>query len=36
MKEARGEYRTVPFEEPAPAVPESEPEGGDPGSESGE
>jgi exodeoxyribonuclease VII small subunit len=26
MKEARGEYRTEPFEAPAPAPPESEPE----------
>ena len=29
MKEARGEYRTEPFEEPAPAAPEPERDSGD-------
>ena len=36
MKEARGEYRTVPFEEAASSGAEAEPEAGDAGSESGE
>lgn len=30
MKEARGEYRTVPFEEMAPTPPEAEGDSGDP------